>query len=84
MEGVRKGIWPSTITGTELDGKTVGLLGFGHIGKTAGSYDERFSGENSVYDAYIQDKDPEKWGVTFVDSQMKFLKTLILLVFIFR
>lgn len=74
VEGVRKGIWPSTITGTELDGKTVGLLGFGHIGKQLVRMMKGFDVKVLVYDAYIQDKDSEKWGVTFVENQDEIFK----------
>lgn len=69
VEGVRKGIWPSTVTGTELDGKTVGLLGFGHIGKQLVRMMKGFQVNILVYDAYLQDKDGEKWGVTFVENE---------------
>ena len=33
VDGVSNGVWPSTVTGNELDGKTVGLLGYGNIGR---------------------------------------------------
>lgn len=33
VEGCREGIWPSTITGNELDGKIVGLAGYGRVAK---------------------------------------------------
>lgn len=68
VEGVRKGIWPSTITGNELDKKTVGLLGFGNIGKQLVRMMKGFDVEILVYDAYLQDRDSEKWGVTFVET----------------
>lgn len=68
VEGVRNGVWPSTVTGTELDGKTVGLLGFGYIGKQLVRMLKGFQVKVLVYDAYIQDKDSEKWGVTFVED----------------
>lgn len=68
VEGVRQGIWPSTITGTELDGKTVGLLGFGNIGKQLVRMIRGFDVKVLVYDAYLADKDGEKYGVQFVDS----------------
>lgn len=68
VEGVKKGIWPSTITGNELDGKVVGLLGFGNIGKQLVRMMKGFDIKVIVYDAYLQDKDSQKWGVTFVDS----------------
>lgn len=68
VEGVRKGIWPSTITGNELDKKTVGLLGFGNIGKQLVRMMKGFDVEILVYDAYLEDRDGEKWGVTFVET----------------
>ena len=33
IDDTKKGIWPCEITGNELDGKTVGLVGFGNIAK---------------------------------------------------
>lgn len=68
-EGCRNGIWPSTITGNELDGKTVGLLGFGNIGKQLVRMMKGFDVKVLVYDAYFPDQDNEKYGVTFVDSK---------------
>ena len=65
-EGCRKGIWPSTITGNELDGKTVGLLGFGNIGKQLVRMMRGFDVKVLVYDAYFPDQDDAKYGVTFV------------------
>ena len=65
-EGCRKGIWPSTITGNELDGKTVGLLGFGNIGKQLVRLLRGFEVNILVYDAFFPDQDDAKYGVTFV------------------
>ena len=68
-EGCRNGIWPSTITGNELDGKTVGLLGFGNIGKQLVRMMKVFDVKVLVYDAYFPDQDDEKYGVTFVKDK---------------
>ena len=68
-EGCRNGIWPSTITGNELDGKTVGLLGFGNIGKQLVRMMKGFDVKVLVYDAYFPDQDDEKYGVTFVKDK---------------
>ncbi|MDD3278659.1 MAG: phosphoglycerate dehydrogenase [Lachnospiraceae bacterium] len=68
-EGCKKGIWPSTITGNELDGKTVGLLGFGNIGKQLVRMMKGFDVKVLVYDAYFPDRNNEKYGVTFVDNK---------------
>lgn len=64
-EGCRKGIWPSTVTGNELDGKTVGLLGFGNIGKQLVRMLKGFEVKTLVYDPYLADPSPEKYGVEF-------------------
>ena len=69
VEGVRKGIWPSTITGTELDGKTVGLLGFGHIGKQLVRMMKGFDVKVLVYDAYLKPEDVKDYDVTLLDSR---------------
>ncbi|MGI6069361.1 MAG: phosphoglycerate dehydrogenase [Blautia sp.] len=68
-EGCRAGIWPSTITGNELDGKTVGLLGFGNIGRQLVRMMKGFEVKVLVYDAYFPDQDDEKYGVTFLDNK---------------
>lgn len=68
-EGCRKGIWPSTITGNELDGKTVGLLGFGNIGKQLVRMMKGFDVKVLVYDAYFPDQDDEKYGVAFLSDK---------------
>lgn len=58
VTGVKKGIWPSTITGSELDGKTVGLLGYGkvarHLARMLSGFDVRIL----AYDPFVE-KDPE-------------------------
>ena len=74
-EGCRKGIWPSTITGNELDGKTVGLLGFGNIGKQLVRMMRGFDVKVLVYDAYFQDQDDAKYGVTFVKDVNELYRT---------
>lgn len=68
VEGVRNGVWPSTVTGTELDGKTVGLLGFGNIGRQLVRMLKGFEVKILAYDAYLAEPDPKKYGVTFVES----------------
>lgn len=67
-EGCRKGIWPSTITGNELDGKTVGLLGFGNIGKQLVRMMKGFDVKVLAYDPYLVNVSGEEYGVEFVDD----------------
>lgn len=69
VEGCRKGVWPSTITGTELDGKTVGLLGYGNIGKQVVRVLKGFDVKVLVYDPYVKDIDKETCEVEFVDTK---------------
>lgn len=67
-EGCRRGVWPSTITGNELDGKIVGLLGFGNIGKQLVRMMKGFLVTVLVYDPYLSKAEAEKYGVEFVDN----------------
>ena len=53
VEGVRHGVWPSTITGTELDGKTVGLLGYGNIAQNLARMLSGFQTRILAYDPYV-------------------------------
>lgn len=67
VNGVRQGCWPSTRTGTELDGKTVGLMGFGNIARNLSRMLSGFKVSILAYDPYVKDvkQDP---AVTFVSS----------------
>ena len=68
VEGCRRGNWPSTITGNELDGKVVGLLGFGNIGKQLVRMLKGFEVQVMVYDPYLPKEAAEAQGVVFVDN----------------
>lgn len=54
IEDCIKGIWPCTITGNELDKKTVGLLGFGNIARHLVRMMSGFDVNVIVYDPYIK------------------------------
>lgn len=54
--GVKARIWPSTITGTELDGKTVGLLGFGNIARNLARMLSGFRVQILTYDPYVKEE----------------------------
>lgn len=73
VEGCKKHIWPSTITANELDGKVVGLVGYGHIAKQLVRMLSGFNVEILVYDAYIKEAD-SKYGVEFVDNMDEIFK----------
>ena len=54
VSGVKSGRWNSTITGTELDGKTVGLLGYGRIARNLARMLKGFQVEILAYDPFVQ------------------------------
>ncbi len=60
VSGVKAGVWPSTTTGTELDGKVVGLLGCGHIARHLARMLSGFQVEILAYDPFVsQEQAPE-------------------------
>ena len=63
--GVKAHIWPSTITGTELDGKVVGLLGFGHIARHLARMLSGFQVKIITYDPFVSENDVPQ-GVTLL------------------
>lgn len=67
VSGVKKHIWPSTITGPELDGKTVGLLGFGNIAQNLARMLTGFRVDIVAYDPYVTTV-PEGIRATLVES----------------
>lgn len=67
VSGVKSGKWNSTITGTELDKKTVGLLGYGRIAKNLARMLSGFYVNILTYDPFVTSI-PEREGVTLVSS----------------
>ena len=67
VEGCREGIWPSTITGNELDGKTVGLAGYGRVAKNLVRMMSGFSVKVLAYDPFVKEAAPGQ-KVVFVDT----------------
>lgn len=54
--GLKTGVWyKKEIKGTELNGKTLGVIGFGHIGSTVGKYARAFGMEVIAYDLVASD-----------------------------
>lgn len=66
VSGVKNGIWPATITGTELDGKTVGLMGFGRVARNLARMLKGFRVKILAYDPFLSSADDE--NVTLVKS----------------
>lgn len=67
VSGVKKGIWPSTITGTELDGKIVGLLGYGRVARNLARMLKGFRVKILAFDPYVTSSDDS--DVTFVPTR---------------
>lgn len=68
VAGVKNNVWPATITGPELDGKTVGLLGFGNIAQNVARMLSGFHVNIIAFDPFISAV-PEGLRVTLVNSK---------------
>lgn len=55
VEGVRSGKWPCSVPGNELDGKTLGLIGFGNIARQLVRMTSGFRLRIIAYDEYLSD-----------------------------
>jgi D-3-phosphoglycerate dehydrogenase len=73
--GLKAGIWyKSEIKGTELYGKTLGVIGFGHIGSTVGTYAKAFGMKVIAYDLIASEEQIRDHGgepVNFDDLLQK-------------
>lgn len=67
VTGVKNNGWPATITGTELDQKTVGIMGYGNIARHLVRMLKGFQVRILVYDAFVSEA-AEGQDVTFVNS----------------
>lgn len=67
VTGVKNGQWPATITGTELDQKTVGIMGYGNIAKHLVRMLKGFRVKILVFDAFVSEAAPDQ-EVNFVNS----------------
>lgn len=54
VNGCKQGIWPSTVTGNELDGKVVGVAGYGRIARHLIRMLSGFDVKILVYDPYVK------------------------------
>ena len=67
VSGVKNGRWDSAVSGTELDGKTVGLLGYGRIARNLARMLGGFRVEILAYDPFVHNI-PAGDGVTLTRS----------------
>ncbi|MCD7736394.1 MAG: 3-phosphoglycerate dehydrogenase [Lachnospiraceae bacterium] len=65
VAGVKKKCWPSTITGRELDKKTVGLMGYGNIARQLARMLSGFEVRILAYDPFVT-QPADGQNVTFV------------------
>lgn len=61
--------------GTELQGKKLGILAFGNVGRNVARIAKGFGMQVCAYDAYCPDEAIEAAGVTAVDSQEALFET---------
>ena len=69
--GVSRGIWPCSVPGNELDGKLLGLIGFGNIARQLVRITSGFRRRVIAYDAYLNDAGrafAREYGVELADS----------------
>ncbi|MEM0297668.1 MAG: C-terminal binding protein [Zestosphaera sp.] len=69
-EGRYVGRWtspPQELIGTDMDGKTLGLVGFGKIGREVARRAKGFNMKVLVFDPYISKELAEQMGVELVD-----------------
>ncbi|MEM2144802.1 MAG: hydroxyacid dehydrogenase [Candidatus Jordarchaeaceae archaeon] len=71
-ENVAKGYWRLMSLGVELWKKTLGIIGFGRIGREVAKRMKAFEMDILVYDPYVEEEEIEKMGCEKVD-----LKTLL-------
>ena len=67
VEGVKNGKWPCSLPGNELDGKTLGLIGFGNIARQLVRITGGFRRKVIAYDAYLS----EAWSAFATENHVE-------------
>lgn len=65
---MRLGIWNRDVSGHELEGKTVGFIGFGLIAQKLAKYLSGFECKLKVYDLYVHQEKLDAYGAQRVDT----------------
>jgi D-3-phosphoglycerate dehydrogenase / 2-oxoglutarate reductase len=68
-ESMKKGNWDRNFKSTELKGKTLGLIGFGNVGKKVAKVAKALEMELLVYDPFVEKEDLEKVGAKKVELE---------------
>lgn len=76
---LQNGYWGDSL-GSELNGKRIGLLGFGNIAKTLVKRLSGFDTEILAYDKKLDFSDAEKFGIRFVSVEDIFMQSNIIVV----
>jgi phosphoglycerate dehydrogenase-like enzyme len=72
-DGTSSGQWPRTsIESRELGGKTLGLLGFGVIGKKVSRLAQVFGAKVIAYDPFVPESDASENNVSLVEQEELF------------
>lgn len=72
-DGTSSGQWPRTsIESRELGGKTLGLLGFGVIGKKVSRLAQVFGAKVIAYDPFVPESDASEHNVSLVEQEELF------------
>jgi len=78
-QGTLKGNWPrTTIESRELKEKTLGLLGFGAIGKKVNTLAQTFGMRVMVSDPYINKSNQNEFNITLIDKDELFKRSDII------
>lgn len=68
VESTREGLWPR-LSGAGLKGKTLGILGFGRIGKEVASRLKGFGCQVLVFDPQVDPPEAARHGVSWVELE---------------
>jgi len=73
---MKQGEWAKKqLKGNELNGKTLGLIGCGNIGKLTAKYAQTFNVSVVGYDPFITKEDMQKYGIKKLDDLSELMKT---------
>ncbi|WP_141432527.1 phosphoglycerate dehydrogenase [Bacillus sp. 03113] len=67
-ESVKNGLW-EIMLGHDLEGKTLGIIGFGTIGQKLAKRAYGFEMDILAYGQYKNDEEAKKWNVNFVELE---------------